>query len=223
MNKTWFLLLIFTGCSTLQKNTSPDYLAEYKNREPLAASLLDSEGKMDEGGIQKLLQSKIQLPQKMHLAILFFSENNQQRILSPRSESFFQLDSWGSQIQAISPMPQLLIGEKANLFTLRRAAALLQADLLLVMRPTTQTDWRTFLFRAEAKAVSAVEVLLLDVRTSVVLFSAISTGSVQLDKEADDYSYREMLERAKAEGEFQAQEKVPELVRTFLARLEERK
>jgi hypothetical protein len=219
MKKMLLLILMFSGCSTVQKNTSADYLAAYQQKEALSSSLLDNEGKIDEEGIQKILQSKVKLPQKIHMAILFFSENNQQGFLSPRSEKLFQLESWGPQIQAISPLPQLLIGERANLLTLRRAAALLQADVLLVMRPITQTDSRNFLFRAEAKAVSTVEVLLLDVRSSVVLFSAISTGTVQLERAEDDYSHREMLERTKAEGEFQAQERVPDLVKAYLASL----
>jgi hypothetical protein len=219
MRKIALVFLVFTGCSAVQKNVSSEYLADYRSKESLGSSLLDKDGNLGEPEIQKLLQSKVEFPKKIHIAIALISESSSFRpqVVSRELEDLYKIESWGSRVVAVTPLPQLLLGEKISLKSLRQSAALLQADALVVIKPISRADWRFQFFSAtEAKATSFTEILLLDTRTSVVPFTSLISESVEIEEGGDDFSKGELLERARMKSEALAQKKIPEQIATYL-------
>lgn len=218
MRVFFFVLPLLLGCSTLPKQVSSDYLAKMQDRETIGESLLDEKGNLGEQEISRLLNSKIEIPRDLHLAVVFLSDSNffETKYLSPRMERFFDRKEWGGRVQAISPVPQSLLGKSSDLRSLRRAAALLQADMLLVIKPVTRSDWRFSFFRSRAKAFSSVEVMLVDTRTSVVPFTVLSSGAIEQSEQEEDFSHSELIERAKLESEYKALEGIPRIIREYL-------
>lgn len=218
MKLLFCVLPLLVGCSTLPKQVSSDYLAKMQDRETIEASLLDEQGNLGEEEISRLLNSKIEIPREFHLAVVFLSDSTffETKYLSPQLERFFDRKEWGGRVQAISPVPQSLLGKSSDLKSLRRAAALLQADMLLVIKPVTRTDWRFSFFRSRAKAISSVEVMLVDTRTSVVPFTVLSSAAIEQSEQEEDFNHSELIERAKLESEYKALEGIPKIVRKFL-------
>ncbi len=217
--KIFFCVLpLLVGCSTLPKQVSSEYLAKMENRETMVGSLLDEQGNLGEKEISKLLSAKIEIPREFHLAVVFLSDSTffETKYLSPQMERFFDRKEWGDRVQAISPVPQSLLGNSSDLKSLRRAAALLQADMLLVIKPVTRADWRFSFFRSRAKSISSVEVMLVDTRTSVVPFTVLSSGTIERSEKEEDFNHSEVIERAKLESEYKALEKIPKIIREFL-------
>jgi hypothetical protein len=86
---------------------------------------------------------------------------------------------------------------QATIPTLREAAVRLQADLLLVFRLTSDIYYQPRLFaRDQIRAYCTCEAVLLDVRTGLVPFTAITTRDRLEKKAKQDLDINETMRRA---------------------------
>ena len=215
------LSLALAGCATAQKDYS--YMSEpnYQKRTTLTQALVPDGEHMSEDAIKKILSSRVVLPKSISLAVVRLSDVGDglgfQTIDEDIAAQFYNKAAWGTRVQTIIPVPQILIGRPVTLTSLRQAAIMLQADALLIVRPVSYGDWKMRLFEDnKAKGISTLEVLLLDTRTSVVPFTELVTESVELTKDKADYTDYEMVNRAKKASENKALLKIaPELQRFF--------
>ncbi len=216
-------MLGLVGCSSVSKDYGYMTGADYQKRPQLRQSLLDSSGALNETAVQKILTSKVALPKTVNLAIVRLSESSDgldfQMIDQEIAEKFYNKANWGPRVQSVIPVPQVMIAKPATLTSLRQAAALLQADALLIIKPVSYSDFKFQWFEDDkAKGITSLEVLLLDTRTSVVPYTSIVTETAELAKDKSDYSQYELLSRAKKASEAKALMQVAPALQKFMSK-----
>lgn len=190
---------------------------DYQKRPTLRGMLRDATGSLTEEGIRKLLDSRVQLPDKAKLAVFPLSHEGVQ-VFDLRSVTdgapvgFLQsrrafLDAVEQPLlktgrfTEITHVPDLLLPPTLTLAKLREAAALMQADLLLVYATRAQllTYYGNLFTKDAVKAFVSVELLLLDVRTGVVPY-AETFEDIHEIKKSGDWDMPDLQRRAEQEG-----------------------
>ena len=134
---------ILLSCSSAQKDYSYMSRKNYQSRSTLTKSLIDPLNPLSEDSIQKILDSKIKIPKRVNLAVTRMNSTNDfQRIDEEVAKSFYDKKNWGQRVQTIIPVPQVLINHPVNITGLRNSAVVLQADMLLLVMPYSQGDWK---------------------------------------------------------------------------------
>jgi len=220
---TLALALTLAGCASKQKDY--DYMAndEYRNKPQLRQSLVNSNEPLSEAAVQKILSSKVALPTSINLAIVRLADSADgldfQTVDQEVAEKFYGKENWGPRVRSVIPVPQVMLAKPVTLNGLRQAAALLQADALLIIKPMSVSDWRLGWFEQDkAKGVTSLEVLLLDTRTSVVPYTSVITEMAEISKDKADYSNYELMNRAKKASENKALLQVAPAVQKFITK-----
>ncbi len=240
MKKTLIVLaLAWTGCASAGDLYHDP---EYRKREALPASLMrDEKALLSEEAVQRLLASRIQIPEKAKLAVCplehrgFLSEEWEigfHRIHVARPVEFIQagkeyltaledpLVKTGRFVE-VSHLPGLLVPAEPSLTRLREAAALMQADLLLVYRTRCElVTSRGFLFFSDDEVAvhGWIELFLLDVKTGVIPY-AETFGGLHVEKEAsEDSRLSDTQRRAEKEGTLDVIRKAVEGLTAFLSK-----
>jgi len=215
------LVLFVIGCASVQKDYGHMSQAKYQSQPQLRQALLNGNEPLTEAAIQKILSSKVVLPQKINLAIVRLSDSMDgldfQIIDNQLAEQFYKKENWGSRIQSLIPVPQVILSKPVTISGLRKAAVLLQADALLVIKPVSYVDWKFQWFEKDtAKGMTSLEVLLLDSRTSVVPYTSMITETVEVPAKKSDYNQYELMNRAKKASETKAMLQIAPAVQKFL-------
>lgn len=218
------LALLGLGCATAQKDYAYMSGKDYQNKPKLSTGLMGPGDNLSEAAIQKILTSRVSMPKSINLAVVRLSEASDglefQTIDQTIAEQFYSKVNWGARVQSIIPMPQVMIAKPVTLVSLRQAAALLQADALVIIKPVSYGDWKFEAFEAsKGKGVTSIEVLLLDTRTSVVPFTLLITETAEVAKEASDYSQFELTARAKKASEAKALLQVAPAIQKFMTKV----
>lgn len=187
-------LFVSAGCampSQARLYNNPDY----QKRETLTQSLIKSDkSTLSEEAIQKMLTSKIVIANPAKLAIFKFEHS------SPSNERYYEWSSHSylessefiknsqdylSHIQKpleetkrfseITILPKMLMTESPSLVQMREAAALMQADLLLVYKTDSflVTDLGFIFTKDKVNAYGSVEIVLLDIRTGIIPYAHV--------------------------------------------------
>ena len=199
------LSLALLGCAAKMKDGSAMASAEYQSRETLTQSLLDGET-LSEPAIQKILSSKIKLPKTIQLAVLRVnarSYGDNFEIDDEMVEQFYNGLEKSGRIKGVIPVPDALVSQPVKISSMRLSAVLLQADMLLVIQPRSDLDWKFRMFEAnKAKAQTTVQAFLLDTRTSIIPYTALISKTAEVAKDGvKDYSDYDAMKRAKLESE----------------------
>ena len=220
------LVVLTVGCAKVAPTTPGGYYASagYQDRELLQHSLFRSDQAVLNGEeVQRILESRIELPSSSHLAVLRLGTRSEilaWSLFSPSAEaSGNPLESLAAspRVEHISWLPSLLVPEKITVPLLREAAARFQADLLLIFRAPCQ-DFREYhwLRKDKARTYCAAEAVLLDVRTGIIPFSSSSVQALEVLPEEGDVSFHESTKRAEAEASRRALVQVASEVADFL-------
>ena len=207
------MLSLLAGCMTEPTLSESDYMLSREHtlaqslfeEEEGSASLFTSDQAVLRGDtIEKILNSKISIPQNARLAIIRFTQSR----YAWWSDEFMQMDQTlqsgfveqlrkCSRLTDVSLLPSLMTPEKKTIPYLREAAARYQADLLLVYRSANRFYSRSRIFKPnEAKATCIVEAILLDVRSGIVPFTSVSFQKYKVEKSKEDYDLRETIAKA---------------------------
>lgn len=216
------LVLLALGCASAQKDYGHMSQAKYRSQPQLRQALLNGNEPLTEGAIQKILSSKVILPQKINLAIVRLSDSEDgidfHVLDNELAEKFYKKENWGPRIQSLIPVPQMMLSRPVTLSGLRQAAVLLQADALLVIKPVSYVDWKFEWFENDtAKGMTSLEVLLLDSRTSVVPYTSLITETVEVVAKISDYNKYEMMNRARKSSETKAMLLIAPALHKFLS------
>lgn len=102
-----------------------------------------------------------------------------------------------SRVQRAEVMPALVVGEQHSIAALREAAARLQADLLLVYRPSCRLYERApFLGALQWRATCTLEAVALETRSGLLPFSAVITRDQVTQRERGEFEDLEAQRRA---------------------------
>jgi hypothetical protein len=173
--------------------------ADYRKREPLAASLVrDEKAVLSEEAIRKLLAARIAIPERAKLAVVPLGHRGT-RLDDPAELDVIQarrelLDALEEPLRKtgrfteVTHVPRALLPAEASLTRLREAAALMQADLLLVYSTRAELVTVRYLFVPnEVKVHASVELFLVDVRTGAVPYAdAHEAVHTELQQRGDD-------------------------------------
>ncbi len=196
----------------------PYYPTDYSDIPTLETSLFPSDQLvLSQAAIDTILSSRIVIPDNSKLAIIKFPgalEQNSSKYGYGywRSEQYLSLqqsyvdtlisiiDS-SQKINSISLLPSLLTPQSPTIPILREAAVRLQAPLLVVYRINSDIYQEYRMFRStKAKAYATVEIVLLDIRTGIIPFTAISTKEAQSAKRKSDANDQDLFRRTEQDA-----------------------
>ncbi len=172
---------------------------DYRRREPLRASLLrDEKAMLPEEAIQRLLATRVPIPRRVKLAVVplghrgaRLDDTPELDVIQARRELLDALEEplqETGRFAEITHVPRALLPPEPSLTRLREAAALMQADLLLVYSTRAELVTIRYLFIPnEVKVHASVELFLVDVRTGAVPYAdAHEAVHTELQSRSDD-------------------------------------
>jgi hypothetical protein len=226
-------IFVFANCTTMGTGMYSGYPG---SSEPvLARSLFSSDqAVISQAAIDTILSSKIVIPNDAKLALIKFPGAIDQNSSIYgygywRSEWYLNLQQSyvdtlsnrilsSEKISSVSVLPSLLTPQNPTIPILREAAVRLQSPLLVIYRINSDIYEEYRAFRANrSKAYATVELVLLDVRTGIIPFTAISTKEFQSTKQKSDVTVNDFLKRTEAVAVNMALEETAEKLTKFLA------
>jgi hypothetical protein len=231
--KTLFSLVLLTavGCThagSLYRNQ------EYQDRPTINASLVrDDKALLSEEAIHALLTSRIRIPGKVKLAVLplghagsfgdarwGFTYSRPADFPQERKAYLQALETPLSQtgrFTEITHLPSMMLPKELTLTRLREAAALMQAEILVVYSTQSHlVTWESLWVKDEVRAMASLELLLLDVRTGVVPY-AETFDDEHLEKEqSQDLSVVELQRRAERLATLKVMARAAEGLKQFM-------
>lgn len=174
--------------------------------------------------IERIFQTRIEAPANAKLAVVRYGN-------WPAwywSEEFARLDQQSLQafldklrsvptLRTVQIVPEMLVPRQMDVPHLRETAARVQADLLLIYRPTNHSYQKSrFLRKDQTKAYCTVEVALLDTRTGVITFTTRATEDYTTEQAKGDMGFEETMARAQQQALGRAMAKVADEVAAFL-------
>ena len=200
-------LLLLSACSSMSSQNDFHQNKAYQKRKSLKAAFFKNEGQnYSETQIKDLLEKKINLNKPLKIAVVKLGHEIQQTYMSGVTENrqlqqtatkenvkaFKSIMNQASRIKDISFVPNFMMPEEPSIRNLRDVAALMQANLLLVILSQTDADFDFhFHKKNEAKAQATLESIIVDVKTGVIPFTSIATGTALLNKDDSDFSNKE--------------------------------
>ena len=195
------LLLLLAACASASSVPRPESYYSGASREDDGRPLFKSDGAvLSDADIERILNRRLALPKQSRLAILSLSSSTSSRFFSSDivhlndaiEKEFIGVLKKSGRLYDASFLPTLLVPENRTVPYLREAAARCQADLLLAYRSRCASYEKVKLFGTdETRAYCSVEAVVLDVRTGIVAFTAVSTNDVNTAQGADDKTLAE--------------------------------
>jgi len=220
------LALLAAGCGSMPAGELYHDPA-YRERDVLQTSLMKPENPLiPEEGIQRLLKSRIEVPARAKLAVHAFPHRSVElgrwarpEIMEARKDALEALEGpleETGRFSEVTHVPRMLLPEEPSLTRMREAAALMQADLLLVYatRSERATSWYPFVPN-EVKVATVVEVFLMDVRTGVIPFAETFEVVQTVKQSREDDRLAETQRRAEREGIAEALRRTAESLKRF--------
>lgn len=220
--KTNILLLLafclLSGCAqkvTSERLNLEQSYAPVQNNEPLSQSLFNFKDRtISEADIQKILNSPVELPDTIRIALLNYASSstyrynynywNNEDYLKLQQEYIDILErslAANNRVSKIILMPKLLMGASPNIFTLREAAVRLQADVLFIFSINSDLyyDYKVFK-KNEVKAFATCESLLMDIRTGIIPYADVVSRDTLVKKINEDMNDNTFRKRAESDA-----------------------
>ncbi|HXH32703.1 MAG TPA: hypothetical protein VNJ01_18030 [Bacteriovoracaceae bacterium] len=232
MNFTLVALLLFAvSCASMKSAKDHVQTPEYQQRPKITQSYYQTgEDSFSEAQVKTLLSQKLDLPGSLKIAvanlghesklttILLQEVRSQQGVVVKDSmvAAFESIKGPMKRIKDLSVIPEILMPTAPDLKNLRDVAAIMQADLVLILKTRSITDSKFHLLKKnESKASATMEAILLDVRSGVIPFTSVATRSAHVKKEKD-FSNEELYLRATLEAHGKALEEIVANVGSYL-------
>jgi len=206
-------IVVVAGCASKVSYT-PMNNPEYHNRPKLEESLfMDDQDVMSNEAINEVLNSRIELPGRLTIAVQEFQSNwCYARQQAERLDVIAKALAESGDVTGVTAIPDLLLRRKRydargysvrapGIPDFREAAARLQCELVLFYKVTPDVRYRDrFLRKDKAKVFTTVEGMLLHTRTGIFPFTALIDKEYE-DVEIDsDGKWRTFYERARREA-----------------------
>ncbi len=218
-NKIIYFLLagLLVSCGASQLSTTGNSV--YGNKDTLITQSLfaDKNSNISEDNIQKILAGKYLLPPNLRIAIIKIENNtkknnyyyynnyhtdegylrNQQAYIDLLTKYLKQT----SRVERVSLIPDMLLSKPETYTTIREAAVRMQADIVIIyfISSDIYTKFK-FLSKDDIKAFATTQLIMLDVRTGLVPFTAISTKDFMSQKKTEDMDNTDTKNRIQHEA-----------------------
>lgn len=232
-----FMLIAGTAHSMGGAETAKISSAEYQDRPVLESSLFRSDKDiLGEDAIQRILSSKLTIPDIVSIALYRVQESPQQAVRYYgygywRSEEYLKVQqsfistitdeiSRSDRVLEVVSLPSLLTPKEPSISIIRETSVRLQADMVMVFSLTSDVYEKYRLFQTDqAKAYCTCEGFLLDVRTGLIPFSRIITREYLATKEKSDANFNETMARAEREAALLSLKSLGEQAAEFLSQI----
>jgi hypothetical protein len=205
------LVALVGGCQTMHQEATPNesaaaFLGRASEEQKVGGSLFPSDqAVLGDEAISKILSCKMEIPPHTKLALMkfpsarryYWSDEDTLSLQQEHVDTLSQALLKSQVIHEVTPLPSLMTPHNASIPVLREAAVRMQSELLLVFRVTTDTYFKYRSFSSDkTKAYSTCELVLLDVRTGLVPFTAVVTRDRLEEKARQDLNLAETMRRA---------------------------
>jgi len=236
-----FFILLLTVAQTGYSGGSAEKAMvsspEYQERPVLESSLFRSDkDSLGEDAIQRILSSKLVVPNIISIALYRIQESPQQAIRYYgygywRSEEYLKVQqsfistiadeiSRSDRVLEVVSLPSLLTPKEPTIAVIRETSVRLQADMVMVFTITSDVYEKYRMFQTnQAKAYCTCEGFLLDVRNGLIPFSRIVTREYLASKEKNDANFNETMARAEREAALLSLKALGEQTVEFLSQL----
>ncbi len=195
--------------------------------EPLAADLGLSPGEVTDSIITTLLTHRLTLPAHVTVGILHLPGTRARRswlltteaneLTQALADSAVASLSRATRVGRAGVLPALLVGDQPTVASLREGAARLQADLLLVYRPSCRLfERQPFVGSAQYRSDCTIEAVVLDTRSGVIPFSGVITRTAVTQHQRGDFDDAGTWRRVQLDAMLQAVVEVSQRVGSFL-------
>jgi hypothetical protein len=237
LSSIWLLVIAQTGYSGGGAEKAMVSSPEYQERPVLESSLFRSDkDSLGEDAIQRILSSKLVVPDIISIALYRIQERPQQAIRYYgygywRSEEYLKVQqsfiatladtiSQSDRVSEVVSLPSLLTPKEPTIAIIRETSVRLQADMVLVFTLSSDVYEKYRVFQTnQAKAYCTCEGFLLDVRTGLIPFSRIITREYLATKEKTDTNFNETMARAEREAALLSLKSLGEQAVEFLSQL----
>jgi len=166
--------------------------------EPLGTDLGLASGDVADTTIQRLLTYRLRLPPRVTLGLLhlpgprarlpWFLPAQPNEMTQTLADSAAVALSGSARVERVAVVPAMVLAQQRTIGALREGAARVQADLLMVYRPTCRLYERVpFIGSSQYRAVCTTEAALLDTRSGVIPFSTVVNQESVTQHERDDF------------------------------------
>ncbi len=225
-------LFLFQSCSSTSTNSHYTSSKRYQKRAEFKKDYLNNEGKnLSSEQISNLLSKKVNLKRPLKMAVVKLIHQNdiysndityseikfQQTIMTNETAKHFKyIVEKSNYIKDVSLIPDFIMPKEDDFKSLRDVAALMQADLLLILQTKRYTDYDFNLTKKnEAKAIATIQAIVLDVKTGVIPFTSIATNEFLAKKGKKDFSNKELEIRATISAESNALKELSKDLATY--------
>lgn len=211
-------------------NNSSEAIEYSPSEEPITQSLFnDKTASISEENIQKILAGTYTLPPKLRVAIVQLDNPNRQRYYWSEKQHLKAQQAYldlftnkfkqSPRVVSVAIIPDLLVSKAPSFTNIREAAVHMQDDIVVAYAISSDiyTKYRAF-SSPDIKAFATTQLLVLDVRTGLIPFSAISTKDVLSQKTKEDVGNAEATGRIKNEAVLLTISDIGERISAFLAK-----
>lgn len=217
MKKTILLSLLIIGfvtsCNTVREippsatsQVVTGYGVETQTEDITQSLFSDKDATISEENIQRILNGKYTLPQKIRVAIVNLENvqyrrsywNNEDYLSSREKYLNIITDNLKKhpRIESVSLIPQIMLPDYPTFSSIREGAVRMQADVVLIYSISGGIYSKYKLFKAnEYKSFATAQMLMMDVRTGLVPFTRVISKDSQANKEKSDFNEDEALRR----------------------------
>ncbi len=210
------MIVTLMSCSSMKPHNDRMRSESYQNRNSLSENF--SQKKLTVEQVKALLEQKLALPKEIKIAVVKLEhewdlttmtemhfQRNQSLIVGDQSaRAFHDIQGKQKNIHEIAVVPGMLIPKDKTIESMRDIAALMQADLLMVIKTRSQTESKFKMFnKDEVKTVTTVETMIIDVKTGVIPYTNVTSESFH-QKQDKDFSYEELYLKATLKAEDKA-------------------
>lgn len=192
----------------------------------------DKAATISEESIRRILDGSYSLPRKLRIAIIklntstsrtrsYYSFYNDEQYLKTQ-QSYLDLFSAkfkaSQRVEKVALIPDMLVATPHSFTSLREAAVRMQADVVVVYAINSDIYARYKMFaKTDIKAFATTQLVVIDVRTGLVPFSAIVTKDALSQRKEGETGESEARARIQNDAVLLTIEEIGKQITDFLA------
>jgi hypothetical protein len=228
-----FILVLLASCDGMRNasGNSSRFYAEGRengvNDDPITQSLFtDKSASISEENIQKILDGTIRIPDKLRVAVIrldqqekryYWNNEEYQKMNQAYMDLITDQLKKSGRVTKVSSVPDLLVNKPLTYTSIREASVRMQSDVAVIFSVTTDTYSKyKFLSKADFKCFANTQLVILDIRTGLILFTSVVTKDATGQKKENELDNTEAMKRIQYEAALLTLGDIGEKINGFL-------
>jgi hypothetical protein len=228
------IMVLFVSCDAGRRASNNALYYSQDAREyampndPITQSLFsDKSSSISEENIQKILDGTVKMPEKLRVAVIRLDQQEKRHYWNNEeyqkmNQAYMdlitaQLKKSGRVVKS-SSVPDLLIAKPTTYTSIREASVRMQSDVAVIFTITTDTYSKyKFLSKADFKCFANTQLVILDIRTGLILFTSVVTRDAIGQKKENELDNAEAIKRIQHEAALLTLDEIGQRIIEFLA------